>query len=777
MKKERLREIIIIASSILLAFLFSLSTVGKLFDMKIYDLLFTIKPKPKVWDRILYVAIDNQSIDEQGRWPWPRSKVAQGVTMLKELGAEKILFDIEFIDATPKILNNDNLQQIEQYYQNLTFKQLAPSLIIDADKELYESFIYDNNTNVYLAGRGVSETKKVRSDIDNAYTWAGKSFESVFFVSNTRPELEKKMDVNPFMEYPVYPLYYGARGIGSTAIDYDADGVVRKVVLFHLHKGFLVPQLVLPVLFDELDIDKEKTVIVPGRHVILQKRNGEKITIPVTISNEMYINFPGKWAKMPFGPVIPFTTLLQLSDMKKDVEDNMELAQQSGMSAEAQEILAEGMKQLQEGYTLLSNVRGKIVIIGASAESASDIGPIPFESSAPLMIAHGSIMNTIYQKAFLTPANGIINWLFVLAVSGILFLTGIKIKAALPEIFLSLGLLVTIFIAYIIFISNGLILDYSFLTFSALLSFMAIIGSKFILYDQQKNQIKNTFMQYLSPDVVKQLVENPELATLGGERKEITAYFSDVQGFTSISEGLSPEQLVHLLNEYLTAMTDIILSHGGTVDKYEGDAIVAFFGAPIPHKDHAIRCCRAAVDMQKKLVELREHWKQDGFPTILSRMGMNTGQAVVGNMGSQQRMDYTMMGDTVNLASRLEGANKAYGSFTMISQTTYEYVKDDFLTRKLDLLQVVGKSEPIAVYELIDRRGHADQRTIDILNGYNEALLEYEKRNWEEAMNKFDRIAKEYDDAPSATYAQRCLKFKRKAPPTDWNGVYVLKSK
>lgn len=778
MKKERIREILIILLSILLAWGASMTSVGKLFNMKIYDILFTIKPKPPVWDKIVYANIDNQSLDIEGRWPWPRWKTALGVRMLKELGADKVLFDVEFIEPNPRVLDVDNLLEIEQYYQNNRFADLAPLFIIEDDKVLYESFIYDGRTNVYLAGRGVDDSQKERPDLENAFSWAGSSFESYFFITNTQPELENKLQTSPFMELPVYPLYYGTKGIGSTYIDYDADGVVRKVILFSLYKGHLVPQLALPVLFDELGIDQAKTRIIPGKHAVLETTNGQKIYIPITTRGEMYVNFPGRWSSQPFGDVVSYTGLLQLSRLQDDVQAQMEAARDIELSAEQEEVLSYNISKLQsELETYRKLVAGKIVIIGASAEAASDIGPIPLESSSPLMVTYGSVLNTIYQKAFLKDAPWYINWLFVGVVSLILLLTGIKIKAALPEMFLSLGLLIAIIVAFLVFMASGVILNYSLLFLSALLSFIAVIGSKFVLYDQQKNQIKSTFMQYLSPEVVQQLVDNPELARLGGERKEITAYFSDVQGFTSISEGLSPEELVHLLNEYLTAMTDIILSHGGTVDKYEGDAIVAFFGAPIPHQDHALRCCRAAVDMQKKLNKLREHWQEHGFPTILTRMGINTGPAVVGNMGSQQRMDYTMMGDTVNLAARLEGANKAYGSYTMISQATYDYVKEDFLTRKLDLLQVVGKTEPIAVYELIDRRGHADQKTLDIVEGFNLGLQHYEARQWEEAFRQFSSIAREYGDAPCATYAQRCIKFRKKAPPADWNGVYVLKSK
>jgi adenylate cyclase len=284
-------------------------------------------------------------------------------------------------------------------------------------------------------------------------------------------------------------------------------------------------------------------------------------------------------------------------------------------------------------------------------------------------------------------------------------------------------------------------------------------------------------MQYLSPDVVKEVIANPGQLKLGGERREITDFFSDVANFTTISESLTPEGIVALLNKYLTAMTDIILANGGTVDKYEGDAIIAFYGAPVPHPDHAYRCCNAAIEMQLALDKLREEWLKEGYPEVRVRMGVNTGPAIIGNMGSQQRMDYTMMGDTVNTASRFEGANKVYGTYIMFSENTYEQVKDKFVVRKLDLIRVKGKTQPSMVYELVSRIGEISREKQMVLDMYNEALREYGNKNWNKGMELFKKIVKDSDDPVSKVYYDRCQRFKKNPPPDDWDGVYVLTSK
>jgi adenylate cyclase len=237
--------------------------------------------------------------------------------------------------------------------------------------------------------------------------------------------------------------------------------------------------------------------------------------------------------------------------------------------------------------------------------------------------------------------------------------------------------------------------------------------------------------------VIDEIILNPESLQLGGEEREITIFFSDIKGFTSISEKLDPKELVHLLNEYLSEMTDIILDYRGTVDKFIGDAIMAFYGAPGSYPEHAQGACFAAIDMQKILKEMRTRWKKEGFAEIHSRFGINTGPAVIGNMGSRNRMNYTVMGDSVNLASRLEGANKYYGTYNMISEMTYEKVKSDVEVRYLDKITVVGKELPIKVYELVNRKGILTHSQKELIETYNSGIELFNKREWEKARSAF----------------------------------------
>ena len=305
-----------------------------------------------------------------------------------------------------------------------------------------------------------------------------------------------------------------------------------------------------------------------------------------------------------------------------------------------------------------------------------------------------------------------------------------------------------------------------------------VSGFKYANQEKEKRFIKGAFSQYLAPAVINQLIDNPKMLELGGEEKVLTAFFSDIKGFSTFSEKLTPKELVNLLNLYLTEMTDVVLEYGGTVDKFVGDAIVAFFGAPVSYEDHAKRACYASLDIQKKSVELRERWKKEGHPEVYTRIGLNTGPMVVGNMGTTRKMNYTIMGDAVNLASRLEGANKPYGTYIMLGESTYLVAKDSIEARELDSIRVMGKSEPVRVYELIARKGELDRAKTSVIESYNKGLSYYKERKWDDAISQFKiALMTDSNDGPSKTYINRCNEFKSSPPHDNWDGVYVMKEK
>jgi adenylate cyclase len=327
------------------------------------------------------------------------------------------------------------------------------------------------------------------------------------------------------------------------------------------------------------------------------------------------------------------------------------------------------------------------------------------------------------------------------------------------------------------FKSHGLWLELAFPEAAIGATFALAASVEYLTEGRQRRQLRAAFDKYMAPEVVDEIMRHPEIK-LGGEKKELSILFSDIAGFTTISERLRPEELVELLNEYLSAMTDIIRQQRGNVNKYLGDGIMAIFGAPLGEPTHATLACYAALDSQAALARLRSDWKSQGRPEIAARIGINTGDVVVGNMGSQTRLEYTVMGDNVNLASRLEGANKFYDTPILIGRRTYELAQADVEVREVDLLRVKGKLEPVVVYELLARKGQLDPMKQQVVQKYLEGLRAYKARDFAQARRDFEAaLSLDPRDGPSRVYLRRSEEFLATPPSVDWDGIYELHTK
>ncbi len=422
-------------------------------------------------------------------------------------------------------------------------------------------------------------------------------------------------------------------------------------------------------------------------------------------------------------------------------------------------------------------VAGKIVLIGEVAEIAHD----EFETPVGNVYGVSIIADTIGTLLKGGPLKAAPVWLECLS----LFLLMVALAATqaisnpLPRNLVSLGIVIAfLFVTSLLYVQEGLILSISYGLFASILVIILINARYYLAEMGQKALIRDAFGQYLSPKVVADLMRDPDKLSLGGEDREMTAFFSDIAGFSSFSEKMTPTELVNALNEYLTEMCEVIVNYEGTVDKFEGDAIIAFWGAPAVQPDHAALACYASIDMQKSIKLLDKRFAAEGRPRVAVRMGLNTGRMVVGNMGSAQRMDYTIMGDSVNLASRLEGANKAYGSDIMISSMTYDHVRDVVDVRELDTLRVVGKNEPIKVYQLLERKGLTSGPLADMVAQFEKGLALYNARNYQDAKAVFSQCQALFpDDGPSRVYINRCELFIATPPAADWDGIFNLTEK
>jgi len=604
---------------------------------------------------------------------------------------------------------------------------------------------------------------------------------------------------------------------GHVTVEPDPDGVIRYNLIGITYGNYLFPSLSVEVaaLFKNAPLS---VILMPyGIPPVMKIGNQD---IPLDEEGRLLINYHGartypeydifyiirsnpELTNFPFAESIPlyFKEVLKKTpeeyfqelngrEPKEGEIDGMIYSEMIDNEPIARKIVkweSENMFFNKYGITPKQAFENKVVLVGATATGIYDMRVTPFSENYPGVEIHAQVIDSILNSNFIQRPTfyGIYGLAMIIGfaiVLGIVIPLISAVRGAILIIALAIGLISLDFFYF--FTNKGWWMPLICQSIQMGAVYFAVTIYRYATEEREKRWIKDTFGRYLAPSVVEELTKNPEMVKLGGESLQMTAFFSDIQGFSTISEKLGSAQLlVELLNDYLSVMAHVIESYEGTVDKYEGDAIIAFWGAPVHFPDHAVKACFACLEQQVKLAELREKWKKEGgWPEIVHnarvRMGLNTGEMVVGNMGSAGRMNYTIMGDAVNLASRLEGANKPYGTFIMISEYTYAAAKDHIEVRELDSLRVVGKTEPVRVYELLARKGQLEPQKQQLVSIYNEGLVAYRAREWDISIEKFSK-ALQLDpyDGPSKAYRSRCEDFKLEPPGPEWDGVYTLKSK
>ena len=424
-------------------------------------------------------------------------------------------------------------------------------------------------------------------------------------------------------------------------------------------------------------------------------------------------------------------------------------------------------------------IKGKIVIVGATATGIYDLRVTPFSPVYPGVELHATVVENILQGNFLEQSA----WTTFIDICGIIVF-GMIIGIAIPRLKALQGILLVMvllggFVAgnTLIFAKYNTWLNMVYPVLTMMTIYLVITVYRYFTEEREKKKIRGAFQYYLTASVINELLKDPTKLKLGGDKKDLTVMFSDIRGFTTISEKLTPEELVHLLNEYLTAMTDIVFKYEGLLDKYIGDAIMAVFGAPVDQPDHALRSCRTALEMMATLKGLQQKWAAEGRPFVDIGVGINSGDMVVGNMGSNMRFDYTVMGDNVNLSSRLEGINKEYGTHIVISEFTYEVVKEEVFCRELDAVRVKGKKLPVKIYELICERKDAAEHE-EYIGRFHAGLAHYKAARWDEGIAAFKSVLEiRPDDPPAKLYIQRCQDLKENPPEGEWDGVFTMTRK
>ena len=550
---------------------------------------------------------------------------------------------------------------------------------------------------------------------------------------------------NPYqgIKLPIPSLTEAARGLGHITLTPDPDGTMRRLPPLVQTTQGAVPQLATAVARYLLRAERA----VQDGHTL---RLG-LTTVPITRDGDIVLDWHGALEQKTYPAYSIGAVLRSYTEMQK------------------------GERPLLDPALF----KDKVVFVGTTAAGTYDLRVTPLSPFTPGVLIQMTALDNLLRGQAIAQAPP---WAFVLTTLVLCIGTAwafVLVQRQALKFLLIAGLALAYYGLVIhAFTDHDVWMELVFPEGALALTYAVSATVEYLTEGRQRRVLRAVFDKYMAAEVVDEIMRNPESIKLGGEKKELTVFFSDVAGFTTISEKLDPEDLVFLLNEYLSSMTDIILRYRGNVNKYLGDGIMAIFGAPRGEPTHASLACFAALENQAALARLREGWTARGYPEMVARIGINSGPLVVGNMGSQARMEYTVMGDSVNLASRLEGANKFYNTLILLGLRTYELAKPDIEAREVDILRVKGKLEPVVVYELLARKGALPAEKQHVVALYQDGLAAYKQREFTVAKERFEAaLALDPSDGPTKVYLHRVQEYQAAPPPPDWDGVYVLKSK
>ena len=742
----QLQRIIRLVLSALILFILLIDTSGvykypflKQLENWTYDTRLNFTRPDTLDDRVVIVDIDENSLAEVGRWPWGRDKLATIVDNLFATYQVKVVgFDIVFAEKD----ESSGLAQFEQL-ANTTLKNNSDYQ--RALKEIRPSLLHDEIFANSLVGKNVVM----------GYYFKARLQEGESGVTGMLPPALTKMDVQWSERLPINK----AAGFGgnleilqSSALSggyfdnpfVDSDGVFRRVPLVQAYEGYLFASLALATTQGYLDAKGiELAVEAQGskggkEYYALEAINLQRFKIPVDANGAVFVPYRGRQGSFPYVPAY------------KVLNGSVDPAQ----------------------------LQGKIVLIGTSAPGLLDLRSTPVQNIYPGVEVHANIISGILDNRIKHKPAWTVGYEFVLlvivAVSMALLLPLVSpLIAAASTLGFSIVIMVGTFAAW----NNNLILPLASPMLLIVLIFMLHMTYGFFIESRGKRQLANLFGHYIPPELVDEMSESPEEFSLDGENREMTVLFSDVRGFTTISEGMNPKELTQLMNALLTPMTRVIHKNRGTIDKYMGDAIMAFWGAPLADTEHARHALYAAMDMIKEIKVMQADFKQRGWPTVNIGIGLNTGNMNVGNMGSEFRMAYTVLGDAVNLGARLEGLTKNYGVNIIVSESTKSEIPE-FLFRELDLVRVKGKNEPVAIFEPVGHRNDVEKSITEELSAYRKALTSFRAQSWDKAELDFFNLNRNYPDRYLyQVYLDRVTVYRNEPPGDDWDGVFTHTSK
>jgi adenylate cyclase len=698
--------------------------------VRVFDTFQVIEPRVKTARPVTIVDIDEKSLAKLGQWPWPRTRLADLVTNLTTLGAAVIAFDIVF--AEPDRLNPGTAAETMRYLDDFTRSKLRE---LPSNDQIFSDAI--RRSRVVL---GETALANVMSEFDSTLPVTG------FAMGGEDP--------TPFLfEFPgllrnISVLETAAAGRGLITIKTERDGIIRRVPMLLRAQGAIMPSLSFEIL---RVATATPTIVIRSEKAGIKSVAVRGLKIPTDRNGQLWVHF----ARHDPSIFVSATDVL-------------------------------------DGTVARERIANKLVLIGTSAVGLYDIKTTPVDPAVPGVEVHAQVLESALTNALLAqPDYAVGVELFMALALGLLVIAFVPLFGALTLVVVGAS-----FAAFLVGMSwyfythHRLLIDFTYPLLSTTAVYLTLVFSSFVREQAQRRQIRSAFGRYLSPALVEQLAQSPEKLVLGGEEREMTIMFSDVRGFTTISESYKhdPQGLTTLMNRFLTPLTNAILARKGTIDKYMGDAIMAFWNAPLEDAQHQLNACEAAVDMLERIDVLNEERQREAQENGQSHIplnvgvGLNTGTCVVGNMGSDLRFDYSVLGDSVNLASRLEGQSKEYGFPIIVGSRTALAVKEKFAILELDFIMVKGKKEPEVIYAIAGREDTAQSGRFQRLRNLTiEMLACYRSRDWDGALAAIER-GRRTDDANTLEllynlYEARILGYLKNPPPEDWNGAFALLTK
>jgi adenylate cyclase len=714
-------------------------------ELKTLDLRIASRGSLQPGNETVIAVIDEKSLTELGRWPWPRTTIAKLVDSLKAYGAKAVGFDIVFSEPD----TNSSIRAITELNaemkksgirDNNVFSLLNKKLAVaDTDAALAKSIARAENVTLgyffHFPGKNMEDMKMSQKEIIENTKNIQNSRYSVMNSSEQNPD-DSRIPHAYAPESNINIISSAGQNSGYFNTIPDTDGSNRWSPLVIKFQNNYYSSLAMSMLTQYLDWPM---VSLNLESYGVDSIKMGKITIPTDDHGRLLVNYMGPEKTFPH---------YSITDIIK-------------------------------GRLPAEKFRNKIVIVGATAVGIFDLRVTPFGATYPGVEIHATVIDNILHQNFLQYSS-LIRFIDILAIIAFGLIIGLLLPRLRPVtgIFAFLmAIIAYLAINLFFFFYYNIWMNLTYPLLTMLTIYIGITIYHYITEEREKKKIRGAFQYYLTASVINEMLKDPTKLKLGGDKKDLSVLFSDIRGFTTISEKLTPEELVHLLNEYLTAMTDIVFKYDGTLDKYMGDAIMAVFGAPVDQPDHARRACLTALDMMSQLRLLQKKWREEGKPVLNIGVGVNSGDMVVGNMGSQMRFDYTVMGDMVNLGSRLEGINKEYGSNIIISEFTYDAVKDFMCCRELDWVRVKGKKMPVKIYELLGEKKE-ESKWKELVDKFEAGLVLYRDSKWDEAIAAFQKVlAIRPEDAASLIYVERCNNLQENPPPAPWDGVFTMTKK